>query len=41
MKKLILILLGVILVALAVTSAARADSNCDNSDPGNVPLQFE
>ena len=41
MKKLILILLGAVLVGLAATSAARADSNCDNSDPGNVSVTFE
>jgi hypothetical protein len=41
MKKLILILLGALLIGLAATSAALADSNCDSSDPGNVPLQFE
>jgi hypothetical protein len=38
MKKLILILLGAILVALAAMSAAKAD--CD-SDPGNPPNSFE
>ena len=38
MKKLILILLGVILAALATASAAKAD--CD-SDPGNPPNSFE
>jgi hypothetical protein len=38
MKKLILILLGAILVALATSSSAKAD--CD-SDPGNPPNSFE
>jgi hypothetical protein len=38
MKKLILALLGAILVALAASTAARAD--CD-SDPGNPPNSFE
>ena len=41
MKKMILILLGISLIALAATSAVHADSNCDDSDPGNVPIKFE
>jgi hypothetical protein len=38
MKKLILILLGAILVALAVASTAKA---CDSFDPGNPNTTFE
>jgi len=38
MKKLILILIGAILVALAATSAVKAD--CD-TDPGDLPNFFE
>jgi hypothetical protein len=38
MKKLILIILGAILVALAATSVGRA--SCDSIDPGD-PSSFE
>ena len=38
MKKLILILLGAILFAMAATTAAKAD--CDTIDPGD-PSSFE
>jgi len=38
MKKLILILLGLIALAFAISTAAYAD--CD-SDPGNPPNSFE
>jgi hypothetical protein len=39
MKKLILILLGLIAIAFAISTAAHAD--CDQIDPGNPPDQFE